>query len=137
MSLSETLDRSLRCLLTCMQLDDRATWGVPPLRGVGLLRCASGHRPASRPLTGGYPSRGLAGTPRARSRAVCRRTAAWSALPVRSPMQRSRLRLHRRGEQPSQAGGAGVDDDSGPFPCPWSAGLVSFTLRVNDARLTN
>ena len=30
-----------------VQLDDRATLGVPPLRGVGLLHCASGHRPAS------------------------------------------------------------------------------------------
>ena len=53
-----------------VQLDDRATLGVPPLRGVGLLRCASGHRPVSRPLTGGYPSRGLAVTLRARWRAA-------------------------------------------------------------------
>jgi hypothetical protein len=52
-------------------------------------------------------------------------------------MQRSRPRLYRDAEQPGQAGGAGVDDDSGPFPCPGIAGVVSFTLRVNDARLTN
>ena len=25
----------------------------------------------------------------------------------------------------------------GPFPCPGIAGLVSFTLRVNEARLAN
>jgi len=30
-----------------------------------------------------------------------------------------------------------VDDDSGPFPFPEIAGLVSFTLRVNEVRLTN
>jgi len=52
-------------------------------------------------------------------------------------MPRSRLRLHRDAEQQDQAGGAGVDDDSGPFPCPGIACVVSFTLRVNDARLTN
>jgi hypothetical protein len=56
---------------------------------------------------------------------------------VCSPVQRSRLRLHRDAEQPNQAGRAGVDDASGPFPCPGIAGIVSFTLRVNDARLTN
>jgi hypothetical protein len=33
--------------------------------------------------------------------------------------------------------GVGVDDDSGPFPCPGTAGVVSFPLCVNDARLTN
>jgi hypothetical protein len=52
-------------------------------------------------------------------------------------MQRSRLRLHRDAEQPGQAGAACGDDDSGPFPCPGIAGWGSFTLRVNDARLTN
>ena len=59
------------------------------------------------------------------------------ALPGCSRMQRSRLRLHRDAEQPGQAGVAGGDDDSGPFPCLGIAGLGSFTLRVNDARLTN
>ena len=39
--------------------------------------------------------------------------------------------------QHSQAGNAGVNDDSGPFPCPGIAGLGSFTLRVNEARLAN
>jgi hypothetical protein len=52
-------------------------------------------------------------------------------------MRRSRLRLHLDAEQPGQAGVAGVDDDSGPFPCPGIAALPSFTLRVNEARLTN
>jgi len=28
-------------------------------------------------------------------------------------------------------------DESGPFPCPGSRSLISFTLRVNEARLTN
>ena len=62
-------------------------------------------------------------------------TAGLAALPVRSPMQRSRLRLHRGAEQPGPAGRAGGDDESGPFPCPRIAGLNSFTLRVNDACL--
>jgi len=90
------------------------------------LRCVSSRRqrPSVSPLSGGHPSRRLAATLRARR-------------PVRSPMQRSRLRLHRDAEQPGQAGIAGWDDDSGPFPCPGIAGVVSFTLRVNDARLTN
>jgi hypothetical protein len=57
--------------------------------------------------SGGHPSRGLAATLRARWRAGCRRTAARGAWPVRSPMQRSRLRLHRKVKQPGQAGGAG------------------------------
>lgn len=37
----------------------------------------------------------------------------------------------------SQAGAAGRDDDSGPFPCPVIAGPVSFTLCVNEARSAN
>ena len=56
---------------------------------------------------------------------------------MRSPMLRSRLRLRRNAKQPGQAGGAGGHDDSGPFPCPGIAVLGSFTLRVNEARLTN
>ena len=52
--------------------------GVSPLRGAGLLRCASSRcqRPIVSPLTGGHLSRGLAATLCARSRAGCRRTAA-------------------------------------------------------------
>jgi len=70
---------------------------VSPLRGAGLLRCASSHRSTGvSPLTGCHPSREL-----------------------------------------EQAGEAGRSDDSGPFPCPGLAGLVSFTLCVNEARLTN
>ena len=57
--------------------------------------------------SGGHPSRGLAATLRARWRAGCRRTAARGAWPVRSPMQRSRLRLHRDPEHPGQTGVAG------------------------------
>lgn len=40
-------------------LGDGSGRGVSPLRGVGLLRCASSHRlpPPSRPLTGCHPSR--------------------------------------------------------------------------------
>jgi len=79
----------------------------------------------------------LAASLRARLRAGWRRTATLWALPVRSPMQRSGLRLHRDAEHRGQAGIAGRGDDSGPFPCPGIAGVVSFTLRVNDARLTN
>ena len=82
---------------------------VSPLRGAGLLRCASSRcqRPIVSPLTGGHPSRGLADTLRARWRAERRQTAALGAWPVRSPMQRLRLRLHRDAEQPGQAGDAG------------------------------
>ena len=86
---------------------------------------------------GGHSSRGLAATLRARWRPAWRRTVALWAFPVRSQMQRSRLRLHRGAEHQGQAGDAGRDDDRGPFPCPGIAGLVSFTLRVNEARLTN
>ena len=41
--------------------------GVSPLRGAGLLRCASSRcqRPSVSPLTGGHPSRRLADTHRA------------------------------------------------------------------------
>ena len=77
--------------------------------------------------SGCHPSRGLAATLRARWRAAWRRASARWALPVRSLVQRSRLRLHRDAEQPGQAGDAGGDDDSGPFPCPGIAGLHSFT----------
>ena len=72
--------------------------GVSPLRGAGLLRCASSRcqRPSVSPLSGCHPSR-----------------------------------------EHGKAGGAGGDHDSGPFPCPGTAGPDSFTLRVNEARLAN
>ena len=113
--------------------------GVSPLRAAGLLRFASSRcqTPSVSLPSGSHPSRGLAAALRARWRAGCRRTVAWSALSVRSRMQRSRLRRHRNAEQPGQAGVAGGGDESGPVPCPWIAGLVSFTLRVNEARLSN
>ena len=73
--------------------------GVSPLRGPG---CCAARRAAVKAQrlapSGGHPSRGLAATLRARWRAGCRRAAAPGALPVRSPMQRSRLRLHRDAE---------------------------------------
>jgi hypothetical protein len=64
-----------------------------------------------------------------------------AALPVRSPMQRTRLRLHRKAEQPEcreVAGDAGRFDDSGPFPCPGIAGYgFLHAARERRARLTN
>ena len=83
--------------------------GVSPLRGAGLLRLRVEPLSKAQRLapSGGHPSRGLAVTLRARWRAGRRRTAALRAWPVRSPMQRSRLRLHRDAEQPGQAGCAG------------------------------
>ena len=82
--------------------------GVSPLRGAGLLRCAASRRqrPSVSPLRAAIPHAGS---------------------PVRSPMQRSRLRLLRDAEPPGEAGDDGRDDDSGPFPCPGIAGLGSFT----------
>ena len=74
---------------------------------------------------------GLGRVPAARGRAV--------ALARRAPGHTGVSTL--TGGHPSrkheQAGVAGVDDDSGPFPCPGIAGLISFTLRVNEARLAN
>ena len=126
------------CVSVEIALHRRQAGRVPATRGRAVaLRGEPPSKAQRLAPSGGHPSRGLAATLRARWRAGCRRTAASGALPVRSPMQRSRLRLHRDAEQPSQAGGAGVDDDIGPFPCPGIAGLVSFTLRVNEARLTN
>ena len=132
-------DTGLRQVRDCdVQANSAHPWlsGGQPLN-VGRVPAARGRAVALRvePLSkaqrlapsGCHPSRGLAATLRARWRAGWRRTAARGAWPVRSPMQRSRLRLHRDAEQPSQAGAAGGDDDSGPFPCPRIAGLASFT----------
>ena len=82
--------------------------GVSPLRGAGLLRCASSRcqRPSVSPLraaihhAGSPPPSALAG---AHGGADC----GPAALSVRSPMQRSRLRLHRDAQHRGQAGGAG------------------------------
>ena len=46
----------------------------------------------------------------------------------------------RKAHQPihqEAAGVAGMADDSGSFPCPGIAGFASFTLRLNEARLSN
>ena len=101
--------------------------GVSPLRGAGLLRCASSRcqRPTVSPLRAAIPHAGSPPPALAGAQGVAGLRPG--ALPVRSPMRRSRLRLHRDAEQPSQAGDAGGDDDSGPFPCPGITGLVSFT----------
>ena len=71
--------------------------GVSPLRGAGLLRCASSRcqRPSVSSLTGYRPSRNTV-----------------------------------RPAVPAETRG-------GPFPCPGTAGSDSFTLRVNEARLSN
>ena len=54
------------------------------------------------------------------------------------------LRLHRNAEKPTHqpihqevAGVADMADTSGPFPCSGIAGFASFTLRLNEARLSN
>ena len=69
--------------------------------------------------------------PAARVRAVALRVEPMSKAQRLAPDGRSSLTQH------GQAGVAGGDDDSGPFPCPGIAGLGSFTLCVNDARLAN
>ena len=121
-----------------VQVDRTDAMGVSPLRGAGLLRCASSRcqSPSSRPF--GRPSltRARRHPPRSLARRVspdCGPAGLAGALAgaaiKAAPSSRCR--------QPCQAGAAGGDDDSGPFPCPGIAGLGSFTLRVNDARLTN
>jgi hypothetical protein len=87
---------------------ERICGACPRCAGPGCCaaRRAAVKGPASRPF--GRPSlTRLAATLRARWRAGCSRTVALRAWPVRSPMQRSRLRLHRDAEQPGQAGGVG------------------------------
>ncbi len=69
--------------------------------------------------------------PAARGRAVALRVEPLSKAQRLAPDGLPSLTQH------AQAGGAGGDDDSGPFPCPGFVGLVSFTLRVNEARLAN
>ncbi len=111
---------------------------MSPLCGAGLLRCVSSRCPRTSSRPDGRLS--LARARRHPPRSMAHRVSpdcSPGALPGRSRMQRSRLRLHRDAEQPGQAGAAGGDDDSDPFPCPGIAGPDSFTLRVNEARLTN
>ena len=81
---------------------------VPAARGRAVALCVEPLSKAQRLApSGGHPSRGLAAALRARWRAGRHRTAARGGWPVRSPMQRSRLRLHRNAAQPGQAGCAG------------------------------
>ena len=112
--------------------------GVPPQRGARLLRCASSHLLVADValLHGGHPSRELAATLRARWRAGWRRTAAFglagslaNAAIKAAPSSQGTTAESGRQRRPFH--------DSGPFPCPGIAGLCSFTLRVNEARLTN
>jgi hypothetical protein len=58
------------------------------------------------------------------------------AMPIRAPYLRSVTNILKCGLD-SQFRVAGYNDDSGPIPCPGTAGLASFTLRVNEARLAN
>ena len=74
---------------------------------------------------------GPARVPAARGRAVALRVEPLSKAQRLAPDERPSLTQH------GQAGVAGGDVNSGPFPCLGIAGLGSFTLRVNDARLTN
>ena len=112
--------------------------GVSPLRGAGLLRCASSRcqRPSVSPLRAAIPH---AGSPPPSALVGAQGVAGLRpvALPGRSRMRRSRLRLHRDADSQVRPALPCVDHDSGPFPCPGIAGLGSFTLRENDARLTN
>jgi hypothetical protein len=112
--------------------------GVPSQRGARLLRCASSHLLVADValLNGGHLSRELAATLHARRRAGCRRTAASglagslaNAAIKAAPSSQCITAESGRQRRPFH--------DSGPFPCPGIAGLGSFTLRVNDARLTN
>ena len=119
----------LRCATTPSSSTEMAV-SLAKVDGIGRVPAARGRAVALRvePLSkalrlapsGGHPSRGLAGAQgvaglRPRDLAGALANAAIKAAPS------SRCR------QPSQAGVAGVDHDSGPFPCPGIAGLVSFT----------
>ena len=112
--------------------------GVPLQRGARLLRCGSSQALVADValLNGGHLSRELAATLRARWRAGCRRTAAFglagslaNAATKAAPSSQGVTAESGRQRRPFH--------DSGPFPCPGIAGLGSFTLRVNDGRLTN
>ena len=93
---------------TINTLSDPPTDGVPRCVRPWLLRRASSRcqRPSVSPLRAVIPH---AGSPPPSAVAARRVTpdCGPGALPVRSPMQRSRLRLHRDAEQPGQAGCAG------------------------------
>ena len=83
-------------------------WTCPRCAGSGCCaaRRAAVRGPASRPF--GRPS--LTQARRHPPRSLARRVSpdcGLPALPVRSPMQRSRLRLHRDAEQPRQPSQAG------------------------------
>ena len=64
---------------------------------------------------------GVGRVPAARGRAVALRVEPLSKAQRLAPDGRPSLTQH------GLAGVAGGDDDSGPFPCPGIAGLVSFT----------
>ena len=74
---------------------------------------------------------GFGRVPAARGRAVALRVEPLSKAQRLAPDGLPSLTQH------GQAGVAGGIHDSGPFPCPGIAGPDSFTLRANDARLTN
>ena len=110
---------------------------VSPLRGAGLLRCASSRcqRPSVSPLRAAIPH---AGSPPPSALAGAQGVAGLrpAALPVRSPMQRSRLRLHRDAEQPESGRRCrrGMTT-AARSRARGSRALDSFTLRVNDGPL--
>ena len=116
--------------------------GVSPLRGAGLLRCASSRwrGPSVSPLSGCHPLRGLAdklhavGVQHAAGRRPDGLAGALADAAIKAA-------LHRKAQQPEYgevAGVAGRADDSGPFPCPGIAGSCFLhAARERRARLTN
>ena len=81
---------------------------MSPLRGDELLRCVSSRCQMPIVSSFGRPvlTRARCQPPRLLARRVSP-NGGLRALPERSPMQRSRLRLHRDAEQPGRAGCAG------------------------------
>lgn len=75
--------------------------------------------------------RGPGRVPAAQGRAVALRVEPLSKAQRLAPVGQPSLTPH------GQAGGTGWIDGSGPFPYPGTAGPVSFTLRVHEARLAN
>jgi hypothetical protein len=95
---------------------------------------AAGKGPASRPCGAAIPH---AGSPACSTPLACSMSpdCGLTALPVRSPMLRSRLRLHRKAEQPEcgeMAGAAGRLTTAARSRARGSRAPASFTLRVND-----
>ncbi len=112
--------------------------GVSPLRGAGLLRCASSRcqRPSVSPLTGGHPLRELAATLRARWRAGCRRTAASGRCRCAPRCSDEGCAFIAKPNSQARPAMPAVSRQR-PVPVPGDRGPGFIHGYVNEARLTN